>query len=79
MLSRELAGKRKKEFINYLHMEQGSLNELDTQFELPKRPGYLAQDSCTMLDRRVERIDKILSGLIHHQKSNGVKRVVVRP
>jgi len=32
-----------------------------------------------MLDRRVERIDKMFSGLIRHQKVNGVKRVAVRP
>ena len=31
-----------------------------------------------MLDRS-ERIDKMLSGLIRHQKANGVKRVAVRP
>ena len=76
----EGAGRQtKKEFINYLHMAQGSLSELDTQLELARRLGYLAQDSWTMLDRRVERIDKMLSGLIRHQKVNGVKRVAVRP
>jgi hypothetical protein len=48
-------------------MAQGSLSELDTQLELARRLGYLAQDSWTMLDRRVEWIDKMLSGLIRHQ------------
>ena len=76
----EGAGRQtKKEFINYLHMAQGSLSELDTQLELARRLGYLAQDSWTMLDRRVERIDKMLSGLIRHQKVNGVKHGAVRP
>ena len=37
------------------------------------------QDNWAMLDRKVERIDKMLSGLIRHQKANGVKRVAVRP
>ena len=61
----EGAGRQtKKEFINYLHMAQGSLSELDTQLELARRLGYLAHDSWTMLDRRVERVDKMLSGLI---------------
>jgi hypothetical protein len=32
-----------------------------------------------MLDRQVERIDKMLSGLIRHQKANGVKSVAVKP
>jgi four helix bundle protein len=31
----------KKEFVNYLHMAQGSLSELDTQSEIAKRIGYL--------------------------------------
>jgi len=60
-------------------MAQGSLSELDTHLELARRLGYLAQDSWAMLDRQVERIDKMLSGLIRHQKANGVKRVAVRP
>ena len=31
------ARQTKNEFINYLHMAQGSLSELDTQLELAKR------------------------------------------
>jgi four helix bundle protein len=70
----EGAGRQtKKEFINYLHMAQGSLSELDTHLELAKRLGYLAQDNWAIIDRRMERIDKMLSGLIRHQKSNIVK------
>jgi four helix bundle protein len=79
-LPRGLVSKRKKEFINYyLHLAQGSLSELDTHLELARRLGYLAQDSWTMLDGQVERIDKMLSGLIRHQKANGVKSVAMRP
>ncbi len=64
---------RKKEFINYLHMAQGSLSELDTHFELAKRLGYLAQDNWEIIDRNTERNDKMLSGLTRHQKRNIVK------
>ncbi len=75
----EGAGRQtKKEFINYLHMAQGSLSELDTHLKLARRLGYLAQDSWNTLDGHVERIDKMLSGLIRHQKTNSVKRVVAR-
>jgi four helix bundle protein len=71
----EGAGRQtKKEFINYLHMAQGSLSELDTQLELAKRLGYLARADWAMIDSRMERIDKMLSGLIRHQRGNGVKR-----
>ncbi|HWR20633.1 MAG TPA: four helix bundle protein, partial [Verrucomicrobiae bacterium] len=42
----EGAGRQtRKEFINYLHMAQGSLSELDTQLELAKRLGYVEHDN----------------------------------
>ncbi len=70
----EGAGRQtKKEFINYLHMAQGSLSELDTHLELAKRLGYLAQDNWEIIAGRMERIDKMLSGLIRNQKRNIVK------
>jgi four helix bundle protein len=57
----------KKEFVNYLHMAQGSLSELDTQSEIAKRLGYLSATTWATLDAQMERIDKMLSGLIRHQ------------
>ena len=71
----EGAGRQtRKEFINYLHMAQGSLSELDTQLELAKRLGYVEHDNWLIFDQQVERIDKMLSGLIRHQKANSGKR-----
>lgn len=60
------ARQTKKEFTNYLHMAQGSLSELDTQLELARRLGYLDKETWRILDQRMERIDKIITGLIHH-------------
>lgn len=60
------ARQTKKEFANYLHMAQGSLSELDTQLELARRLGYLDDETWRILDHRMERIDKVISGLIHH-------------
>src|SRR5712692_1125585 len=57
----------KKEFINYLHMAQGSLSELDTQIEIARRLGYLSSENWAKLDEQMERIDRMLSGLIRHQ------------
>lgn len=57
----------KKEFVNYLHMAQGSLSELDTQSEIAKRLGYLSGSTWANIDVQLERIDKMLSGLIRHQ------------
>ncbi len=60
------ARQTKKEFTRYLHMAQGSLGELDTQIELAKRLGYLDEKTWEIFDERMERIDKMISGLIRH-------------
>jgi four helix bundle protein len=60
------ARQTKKEFTNYLHMAQGSLGELDSQLELARRLGYLDEETFRILDKRMERIDKMITGLIRH-------------
>jgi four helix bundle protein len=60
------ARQTKKEFSNYLHIAQGSLSELDTQLELGRRLDYIDDTSLKVLDDRMERIDKMITGLIHH-------------
>jgi len=62
------ARQTRKEFINYLHMAQGSLSEMDTLRELATRLEFLPLDDWNTLDSEMERIDKMLSGLIRHQK-----------
>ena len=57
----------KKEFVNYLHMAQGSLSELDTQSEIARRLGYLSENHWINIDAQMEQVDKMLSGLIRHQ------------
>ncbi|MSQ77778.1 MAG: four helix bundle protein [Nitrospiraceae bacterium] len=64
------ARQTKKEFINFLHIAQGSLSELDTQLEVAKELGYLDKDRWTVLDDQIERIDKMISGLIRHLKNS---------
>ncbi|MGQ0667786.1 MAG: four helix bundle protein [Nitrospiraceae bacterium] len=56
----------KKEFVQFLHIAKGSLSELDTQLELAKRLEYLGQTEWTTLNELLERVDKMLSGLIRH-------------
>jgi four helix bundle protein len=63
------ARQTRKEFINFLHMAQGSLSELDTQIEVAKRLGYLKDDDWNRLDQQLNRIDKMLSGLIRQQRA----------
>jgi four helix bundle protein len=67
------ARQTKKEFSNYLHMARGSLSELDTQLELAKRLGYLSATVLEPIDAQMERIDKMISGLIRHQGLKDVR------
>jgi four helix bundle protein len=57
-----------KEFINYLHIAQGSLSELDTQMEISLRLKLTNQESWTTMDAKLLEEDKILSGLIRSIK-----------
>src|SRR5258706_16221497 len=60
------ARQTKKEFSNFLHIAQGSLSELDTQIELAARLGYLDDGKRNRLDEKMQRIDKLITGLIRH-------------
>lgn len=60
------ARRTKKEFVQFLHIAKGSLSELDTQLELARRLEYLAQKEWETLDAQLERVDRLLSGLIRH-------------
>lgn len=65
------ARQTKKEFVNYLHMARGSLSELDTLLDIAKRLEYFVVRDWAALDGEMERIDKMLSGLIRHQRTRG--------
>ncbi len=54
----------KREFANFLHIAQGSMSELDTQIEIALRLGYVTADALPQLLERMQRIDKMLTGLI---------------
>lgn len=73
------ARQTKKEFVNYLHIARGSLSELDTQLDLAKRLGYLQGDMWGILDAQMDRVDKMISGLIRHQKSNRLSPLPPHP
>ncbi len=60
------ARQTKKEFMNYLHIAQASLSELDTQIELARRLSYMDESSRQTVESRMERIDKTITGLIRH-------------
>ena len=63
------ARQTKKEFANYLHIAQASLSELDTQLEIAKQLGLLAEYCSCDLDTKMNHIDKLLSGLIKYVRN----------
>ena len=59
----------KKEFTNFLYMAQGSLNEIDTQLEIAKGLQYLATKEFTDIQEKMDRVGKMITGLIKKQKA----------
>ena len=57
-----------KEFINFLHISQGSLSELDTQLELTARLGFASKEAIRAIEDKLTEEDKMLSGLIRSLK-----------
>jgi S23 ribosomal protein. len=62
------ARQTKKEFIQFLHMSQGSLSELDTHLEIAIRLGYLSDDQSKEPLEIMQNVDRMLSGLIKSLK-----------
>ncbi len=58
----------KKEFSQFLYVAKGSLSELDTQMELAKQLNYISIKNWEAMDEHMVEVDKMLSGLIRHQK-----------
>jgi four helix bundle protein len=65
----EGAGRRtNKEFINFLHIAQGSLSELDTQLDIALGLGYLSREDRVAVDDLLTRLDQVITGLIRSLK-----------
>jgi len=60
----------KKEFTQFLYVAKGSLSELDTQLELAKQLNYFPAKKWEAIDEHMVEIDKMLSGLICHQRKS---------
>jgi four helix bundle protein len=54
--------------VNFLHIAQGSLSELDTQLDIAYDLKYITEADRRELDQIMVRIDKMLSGLIASKK-----------
>ncbi len=58
------ARQTQKEFIQFLHISQGSLSELDTLIELSRTLKYLTQEAWNLINVQTLTIDRMISGLI---------------
>lgn len=62
------ARQSEKEFIHFLSIAQGSASELDTELIIAHRLGYLDEESYTALRTSLDRIGRLITGLVHHLK-----------
>jgi len=62
------ARQTKKEFIQFLHMAQGSLSELDTHMEIALKLDYVQENSINEISVIMNDIDKMTTGLIKSLK-----------
>ena len=56
--------KRRKAFLNHLDIALGSQGEVDVQLELAVRLGYCTKEAHRRIAERVDRIGRMLNGLI---------------
>ena len=52
----------------FLHIAQGSLSELDTQFEVALSLEYLKESDLVSISAHADEVDKMLTGLIKSLK-----------
>jgi four helix bundle protein len=64
----------KKEFIQYLHIAQGSVYEVVTLNDVFRRRNLFREEQSTEIRDRCEQIDRKLNGLINFLQSE--KRVI---
>lgn len=64
-----------KEFINFLHVAQGSLSELDTQIEIAIMVGYIQVEERRNIESLMTDVDKMLTGLIKNLNKKDSSRL----
>jgi four helix bundle protein len=55
-----------KEFAHFLSNSQGSASELETELIIANRLGYLDETSFEILIRELDRIGRLITGLVRH-------------
>jgi four helix bundle protein len=63
----EGAGRRsQKEFAHFLSNSQGSASELETELIIANKLGYLDEATFARLIDKLERIGRLITGLVRH-------------
>jgi hypothetical protein len=63
--------KRRKVTLNHYDIALGSQGEVDVQLEVAKRLGYCSASEHARLQQRVERVGRMLNGLIASVQPQG--------
>jgi four helix bundle protein len=63
--------KRRKAFLNHLDIALGSQGEVDVQLELAMRLAFCTKADHVRIGQRVDRIGRMLNGLIGSQQPEG--------
>jgi len=58
-----------KEFVQFLHISLGSINELDTQLEISRIIGFLNEERVRELQSDLSSLKQMLIGLIKSIKN----------
>ena len=56
----------RKEFAHFLSNSQGSASELETELIIANRLGYLDEASFALLIHELDRIGRLITGLVRH-------------
>lgn len=67
-LAEGAARQTRKELLNFLHIAQGSLSELDTQLDIALDLAYLEKSGRQAPDELLIRVDKMLTAFIRSTK-----------
>ena len=60
----------RKEFAHFLSNSQGSASELETELIIANRLGYLDETSFRVLIHELDRIGRLITGLVRHLGSH---------
>ena len=63
--------KRRRVTLNHYDIALGSQGEVDVQLEIARRLGFCSEADYVRLQQRVDRVGKMLNGLIASQQPDG--------